>query len=271
VKLSDGVTHYELGGPSSGPSVVLVHGFSVPNFVWDPTFHALVAAGFRVLRYDLYGRGYSDRPKANYDIDLFDRQLRELLKALGMVDPINFAGLSMGGPIVLTYADRNPKKIGKLVLVDPAGFPIPMNRFVRLLLLPRVGEVLLGIIGNETILKPMAKALFDASAVDQFIDRYRSQMRYKGFKHALLSTIRNGMLGDFSELYRRVGEQTAFQIMLVWGREDHVVPFAHSQFVLEAIPQAQFHAIDNAGHIPHYERPDVVNPAIIRFLTAENM
>lgn len=37
-----------------------MHGFSVPYYIWEPTFAALVQAGLRVLRYDLYGRGYSD-------------------------------------------------------------------------------------------------------------------------------------------------------------------------------------------------------------------
>ena len=64
VLLSDGYTHYELGGDENGEPVVLVHGFSVPYFIWDPTFDFLTKSGFRVLRYDLFGRGYSDRPEA---------------------------------------------------------------------------------------------------------------------------------------------------------------------------------------------------------------
>ena len=53
----------ELGTPGRPASVVLIHGFSVPYFIWDPTFEALHAAGMNPLRYDLYGRGYSDRPQ----------------------------------------------------------------------------------------------------------------------------------------------------------------------------------------------------------------
>ena len=52
VKLSDGYTHYEIAGPADRPVVVLAAGFSVPYYIWDPTFAALTAAGFRVLRYD---------------------------------------------------------------------------------------------------------------------------------------------------------------------------------------------------------------------------
>src|SRR5436190_3775538 len=52
VKLTDGFTHFELGGPPEGRVVVLAAGFSVPYYIWDTTFSALTAAGFRVLRYD---------------------------------------------------------------------------------------------------------------------------------------------------------------------------------------------------------------------------
>src|ERR1017187_5282006 len=56
IHLSDGITHYELSGPDTGKLVVLVHGFSVPYYIWDSTFSRLVQQGFRVLRYDEYGR-----------------------------------------------------------------------------------------------------------------------------------------------------------------------------------------------------------------------
>ncbi len=84
IRLSDGCTHYELGGPENGEAVVLVHGFSVPYFIWDPTFQALTSSGFRVLRFDLYGRGFSDRPRLEYALDLF---------------------VSHGNPLTTDYAD----------------------------------------------------------------------------------------------------------------------------------------------------------------------
>src|SRR5205085_8584139 len=67
VTIADGVVHYQLAGPDTGRVVVLVHGFSVPYYIWDPAFDALTAAGFRVLRLDLFGRGYSDRPDVAYN------------------------------------------------------------------------------------------------------------------------------------------------------------------------------------------------------------
>jgi pimeloyl-ACP methyl ester carboxylesterase len=98
IALPEGVTHYELGGPPDGRPVVLVHGFSVPLYIWGPTFEALVGAGFRVLRYDLFGRGYSDRPPVKNNVDLFDGQLHALLDALEIPSPVSSLELGAGLP-----------------------------------------------------------------------------------------------------------------------------------------------------------------------------
>ncbi len=265
VQLSDGVTHYELGGPSDGQVVILVHGFSVPYFVWDPTFEALCAAGFRTLRYDLFGRGFSDRPRARYDFDLFDQQLLDLVDELEIEQPFTLMGLSMGGPISAIFADRHSKMIDKLILVDPAGVPIEPPLILNLMLIPGVGELLLGLFGSETLLNSMTDDLFDPKDVKLLQDGYRPQMEYQGFKRALLSTMRGDVLGNSLPIYQRIGEND-LQVMLIWGREDRTIPFAYSQMIVDAIPHVQFHPIDKAGHIPHYERPEIVNPLLIDFL-----
>jgi pimeloyl-ACP methyl ester carboxylesterase len=98
VTLSEGVTHYELAGATGETTVVLVHGFSVPSFIWDPTFEALKQAGFRVLRYDLFGRGLSDRPRGRYDLERFVRQLAELLRALQLSSVCRWSGFRWAAP-----------------------------------------------------------------------------------------------------------------------------------------------------------------------------
>ena len=82
IQLSRGITHYEISGPEDAQTVILVHGFSVPAYIWEPTFQMLSQAGYRVLRYDLYGRGYSDRPDTTYNSQLFGKQLSDLIEQL---------------------------------------------------------------------------------------------------------------------------------------------------------------------------------------------
>lgn len=268
IRLSDGVCHYELHKTQheTRNTVVLIHGFSVPYFIWDPTFDFLTHSGFRVLRFDLFGRGHSDRPRVRYDIHLFVRQLKELLDALDITEPIHFVGLSMGGAVSAAFMDQFPERVKSHILIDPAGAQaIALSPILKFAQFPILPEIILGLAGDESLLKGIASDFFDPALVAHFTERYKPPMKIKGFKRAILSTIRSGMLESFLETYQRVGRLNK-PTLLFWGRNDTTVPFAHSQILRAAIPHAQFHAIENCGHIPHYEKPAEVNPILSEFI-----
>ena len=265
VRLSRGYTHYEIAIPDRAPSVLLIHGFSVPYFIWDPTFEALLAAGMNPLRYDLYGRGFSDRPRAAYGVDFFERQVLELLDALG-VQAADLVGLSMGGVIAAAFTVNNPGRVRKLILVDPSGArALPRHLLTMIARLPALGELAFGLAGTGSLVRGIASDFFDSDQVASFQARYRTQMEFRGFKRAILSTIRNGMLDQFTDLYRALGKLDT-PVMLIWGQNDRTVPFEQSRQLLGLIPRALFHAIPACGHIPHFEKPALVNPLVIDFL-----
>ncbi|MGC9522085.1 MAG: alpha/beta fold hydrolase [Anaerolineae bacterium] len=270
VTLSEGKTHFELGGPQTGPrlagAIVLIHGFSVPFFVWDPTFEALLNAGFRVLRYDLYGRGYSDRPRGRYDLTRFDRQLTELIAVLGVETPVDLVGLSMGGAIAIGITDRHPELVRGLVLIDPAGFPMPTLSPMWPLRIPLVGELLMATVGRWLLATGLKKHVRRPEQLPELAKKYRVQMRYRGFLRALLSTMRHGPLQNMADAYARVGRQQR-DVLLIWGREDRTVPFELSETVRTVLPRARFHAIAGSGHAPHLERPDLVNRLLVNYLS----
>lgn len=266
VQLPEGVTHYELGNPNSDPTVVLVPGFSVPYFIFDPTFYFLVQHGFRVLRYDLFGRGFSDRPYANYDIDFFVNQLLDLLDALPLTGPVSLVGLSMGGPITAEFTARYPERVVKWVLIDPAGAGLVVHsRLLDVVAVPAIGEILLSLVGSGGMVKNVASDFFGKKLVEPFQERYRIQMHYKGFRRAVLSSIRNNMLGSFMDTYRRAGKLDK-PTLLLWGRHDTTVSLQHSENLRSAIPNLEFHIIEDCSHIPHYERPEVTNAILLAFL-----
>mgnify|MGYP000889289924 FL=1 len=265
IQLSDGITHYQLGGDENGDVVVLVHGFSVPSFIYDPTFQFLSQQGFHVLRYDLFGRGFSDRPNLKYDIHLFVKQLKELLDGLNF-KKIHLVGLSMGGPITAKFIAEYPQYVSKHILIDPAGAkPIEFSSLLKVVKIPMVGELLLGMFGSGSMVKSIASDLFTPELVEQFQSKYAIQMQYHGFKRAILSTMRNNMLDSFLEVYEQIGKLHK-PTLLFWGKQDATVPFEDSELILKAIPHTEFHVIENCGHIPHYEKPHEVNPILLEFL-----
>jgi pimeloyl-ACP methyl ester carboxylesterase len=267
VTLPDGVVHYELTGPPGGQPVALIHGFSTPYFIWDRTAPALAAAGLRVLRYDLFGRGWSDRPDTRYNMALYLRQLGGLLDALALTRPVDLVGLSMGGAIAVAFTARYPDRVRRLALVDPAGLPMNLPALARLVQLPVAGEIIFGLLGGWFLLSQQAKDFYRLPAdLAEFQSRYRMQMAYRGFRRALLSTVRGDAIGDRAEEFAAVGKQ-AHPKLLIMGRHDRTVPFVTHERILTLMPGIEFQAIEEAAHLPHYEQPEVVNPLLAGFLT----
>ena len=266
IQLRDGIVHYEFGGREDGPVVVLVHGFSVPYSIWDPTFEMLAAEGFRVLRYDLYGRGFSDRPHTRYDLELFDRQLFEILEKLEIKNLKVLIGLSLGGVIAANFTVQHAEKVDKLVLVDPAGFPIKIPGAFKLLLLPGLGELVFSLMPTKMLENALSDDVYDPDHVKSFVDFYRPPMKYKGFRRAMISTLRSGVAENGLEVYRKLGQMEAPPVLLMWGEEDVSVPFKYSKVFVSLVPRTRFHAIPDSGHIPHYEKSSQFNPILLDFL-----
>jgi pimeloyl-ACP methyl ester carboxylesterase len=265
VTLGDGVTHYEVTGPDTGGRVVLVHGFSVPSYIWDSTSIALAREGFRVARYDVFGRGWSDRPDVAYTADLFDRQLGQLLDSLGWRGPVHVVGLSRGGPTVATFAGRHKARVASLTLVDPAAGA--SDGVPGMFALPVVGPILWQTLAVPGMADGQLGDFLHPEGWSGWPDRYRPQTRYKGFGRALLSTIREDQAVSYDSVYALAGS-TGVPTLLLWGKQDTVVPITEADGVRKAIPQAQYHPIDSAGHLPHMEQAATFHRILIDFLRA---
>jgi len=265
IKLSQGVVHYELTGSKTGQTVVLINGLATPCFIWDNNHDELVKAGFRVLRYDHYGRGFSDRPDVVYDINLYDHLLFELLRKLKAKMPVHLVGLSMGGAVAVTFTNRHPEMVSKVGLISPAGFPIKTPFTVKFVRVPFLGDYIMAIFGDAVLLSGIKRAFVETEKLSEYEEKFKVQMKYRGYKRALLSTIRNMHMHSLSETYKQVGKHKK-PMLLIWGSKDHVLPFTNSKKVKEAIPHLEFHAIQGAGHNSNYENPEIINPLLVRFL-----
>jgi pimeloyl-ACP methyl ester carboxylesterase len=265
--LSNGVTHYDIAGPDTGRPIVLVHGFSVPLYIWDSTAAVLSKAGYRVIRYDEYGRGWSDRPKTDYTPDLYDRQLMELVDSLGVKGRFDLGGVSMGGWVTGTVASRHPERIRSLVLVDPVAGKsgTSLGKFGW----PLVGAYLFQTQAVPTMPDGQAGDFVSPEHFPDWADRYRVQMRFRGFGRALLSTRRATLGADMDTLYAHVAK-TNVPVLLLWGTKDVTVPFERSAGVRAAIPNAEFHAIDGAAHLPILERAAETDSLILAFLNRQS-
>lgn len=261
---SRGTTHYQTAGPDTGRVVVLVHGFSVPYYIWDSTFTALSTAGYKVIRYDTFGRGLSDRPDAVYDGALFDGQLDELLDSLRVSQPIDLMGVSFGGFVTAHYVAGHAKRVRTLTLVDPVagGGTLP-----ALLTTPIIGPWVWQTKVVPTMADNQASDFLHPEHFPTWAERYRPQMRFTGFGRALLRSRVTLTHTDFDSLYARAA-RTGIPVLLIWGKQDHTVPIALSDVVRRNVPQIEYFPVDSSGHLPTLEQSALVHAKMVAFLVA---
>jgi pimeloyl-ACP methyl ester carboxylesterase len=265
IKLSGGVVHYELAGPDKGEIVVLIHGNAAPYFSWDKNIKALTGAGFRVLRYDLFGSGYSDRPDVKYTRDFYNNQLIELLDRLNVKEPFNLAGTSQGGSIAVFYAASNPGRVKRLALLSPYINILPMKAPLAILRTPVIGDYLASIaLDKNNITYPKKVFADEKNITDEFLKQYHTQLSFKGFKQARLRNFRGNNLDDFTPEYETVAK-SKIPVLLTWGSADTVIKSDSILNIKNAIPDVNYQEIKGGGHLVHYENPEPVNSALVNF------
>ena len=251
----------------------MVHGFSTPHFVWDGMKGFLLDAGYSILVFDHYGRGYSERPRIKYTKDVFVQSLKGLLDNQGISDQVHLVGYSMGGPIVGHFTKEFPDIVKSMSLIAPAGFMVENPTEDWWIMKPLIGEWVLNVFGSRLVFQgneendepPRDDPL--ALSKKDFIKKAGIQMQYKGFIHALLSTARNFNLFSTQEMFSEVGNMNK-PTLTIWGTDDGVVPFKGSEELLLSIPQSELLVLEGGKHDITYAEPSLVGTAIRDFLTS---
>jgi pimeloyl-ACP methyl ester carboxylesterase len=265
VETTHGKTHYLLEGDPSAPLLVMVHGITVPSFIWDQSAQMMVDAGYRVLRLDLYGRGYSDRPRHYYTREFLADQVADVVESVVPGETYHLMGISLGGAIAADLAVRYPQRVQKLILIAPfsIGFDITPIQY------PILGDYLITTILVPNLQKGLKNNFYRPEEhYPDWDERYSFQLRLGGFRRAFGSTLIEFSQYDQLDLYETLGAQDR-PILLVWGEEDWVTPYFQHQALLERLPSAQFVSVPEAGHVVHIEAPERVHTEIIEFLRAD--
>jgi pimeloyl-ACP methyl ester carboxylesterase len=257
IQLRDGITHYEIAGVPKNGVVVLVHGFSVPYFIWNGFFENLVNQGYQVIRYDEFGRGYSDRLKKNYTSSVYTQQLHDLITELKIKTPVNIIGVSFGGIVSTNFTLAYPQLVKKVILIDPAS-----ERNNNKGTLADV-EKWMGMNSDKRAESQLEDFKYPNNFPNWVTD-YKVQMQYKGTRMALASTIFHYDSIPYLDRYKNLNRLKK-QVLLIWGTEDHTVPLKYSDSI-KAVLNVRFLEVKDAGHLPYLEKPILVNQEVIQFL-----
>ncbi len=264
IQTENGILSYTRQGSLDAPTLILVHGFSTPKFVWEQVTPSLLAAGYQVITFDHLGRGFSDRPEGPYDSALYQSELSGLIAGLELATPLTLVGYSMGGANVVDYAASNPEQVKQLVLIAPAGYMRNAESLAPLSA-PLIGEWLATVFGKRFAYSAIKAEVDSGSAPADMLVKFEQQAAYRGYTDALLSTIRHFPMADFAHRYRIVAD-AGIPVSAIWGTADQIVPYAGAALMAEDVPQLKLTTIDGANHSMTYGRADAVATALVNAL-----
>lgn len=259
--LSQGVTHYRWIGPVRGPVAVVIHGLTTPSIGMQAVAEGLANLGYRVLAYDLYGRGLSDAPAGLQDRRFFLRQLNDLLADQALDADLTLVGYSMGGAIATAFAAENPHFVKRVILLAPACIEMSESDFSRFCRETRgVGDWVHGLIGARRMRRAIPQ---DARRpeIGRVLLAQRQALKRRGYLPALLSS-RRGMLMENQQADHDYLRKADVPVVAVWAAADEAIPVSASTQLARWNHTVRQEIVPDARHALPYTHADEVIAAI---------
>jgi len=274
-KLSKGNIYYRWHHPEqkNGQTIVMVHGFSTPSFVWNGLLDGLLNKGFSILVYDHYGRGFSERPRTKYSLDFYVETLKELIAHQNIDEKIHLVGYSMGGPIIGGFADKYSDQVKSLSFIAPAGFGKVQTSIPFFMKIPGVIEWMMHVLADRfygSAISSETTHSNDPLSINEkeFQQLFSIQMQFKGFRESLASTMRNFNLFDAREMFEKVAAKNIPSIA-IWGDNDGIVSYKGAKTYSEIFQEGKVITIEGGTHDITYRQPSDVLEAIKIFLNSQ--
>jgi pimeloyl-ACP methyl ester carboxylesterase len=247
-------TSYLLCG--NGEPVIFLHGAGAGAVTWYPSINS-ISKNFQVLAPDIVGYGESDKPDAPYNRPYFSKWLKDFLKEL-KISKAHIVGLSQGGAIALQFAIDNPEMVNKLVLVDSAGLGAKVSFWP-----------LIGTIWMNSFPSSMANRFNSRYILHNPINRDPNHsnysiavLKYKGGKNAFKQGRGTAVSKISEELLKQIQNET----LIIWGKDDKLFSVKYGETAAKIIPNAKLHLIQDAGHLPLMDQPEIFNKILGDFL-----
>jgi 4,5:9,10-diseco-3-hydroxy-5,9,17-trioxoandrosta-1(10),2-diene-4-oate hydrolase len=270
VKISGKKVRYWSGG-DKGKNVILIHGIGGSvEIEWLYTFGPLSEHN-RVYGLDLPGFGLSDRPQISYFLEGMARSVKDFMDVL-KIDRAVIVGVSMGGGVALQFAIQFQDRLDKLVIVDSAGLGRKVSPVFKILSIPGIGSLLMkpGLSNSE---RGWKSSVYDPSCVKKdLVENDYKLAVIPGFRRSFLKTLRNGcgIRGVRPRVYKTILDglgSIKSQTLIIWGKQDPLIPVEHAYIADEKIPGSQLHIFDKCGHVPPVEYPEEFVNIVSEFIS----
>ncbi|MFQ5931303.1 MAG: alpha/beta fold hydrolase [Nitrospiraceae bacterium] len=254
----------------AGPPVILVHGLGGSMWQWEYQQDTL-SRSHRVITLDLLGSGLSDKPEAAYTPDELVEFFGRLMDALN-IRRAALAGNSMGAALVMGMALRHPERVDRLILIG--GMPSGVLEKLTSPLVKRAVEARapawIVTLGNWFLGRGMTESVLKEIVHDPqlltpaVLDRANRNRQRPGLIPPLLALIRN--LPLWEEGFALQINEIRTPTLIIWGAEDRVFPPNVGRELHTLVAPSTFELIPETGHLPQWERPEAVNPILLKFL-----
>ncbi|MCL5735975.1 MAG: alpha/beta fold hydrolase [Actinobacteria bacterium] len=267
IDVGDVRTRYWAEG--KGKPLLLVHGFADSVETWSHVF-AYLAERYRVFALDVVGAGLTGKPGGPMPFSRLAQFVRDFMDAHS-IERASIIGQSMGGGTALNLAIRWPEKVDKLILVDAAGLGKQMPLALRVCTLPVLGWLMT--LGTPKQTRSfLRKCVYDSDVIsDSMVNTICEHAKVPKAHAAMRSWLQsNADFGGWRKdavqpILGSLGSITA-PTLVVWGRQDWVIPVAHGSAAVQGIPGAKLHVFDPCGHVPQLERPGEFASLVTEFL-----
>ena len=265
--------HVEILGPDPDPgvdSIVLLHGYGGSSFSWR-YWAPFLAKRAHVVLVDMKGFGSAPKPD---DGQYGPRHQAELIYRLILqadLQRVTLIGHSLGGGVALGAAlrllDSEPGRLKRLILVASAAYKQRMPLFVALAKYRRLASTALRILGTQFVIRHVLKSIvFDPSEVsDNQVLGYAKPLSSPEAHRALIDTALAIVPPDLEKLTARF-EELDVPTLVLWGRQDRVVPLWVGERLADKLPDAKLQVLENCGHMPAEELPKESWEALQAFL-----
>jgi len=262
-----------------GQPLVLIHGFGASIGHWRKNIPVLADGGYKVFAIDLLGFGGSDQPPLNYSLELWQELLQDFWAEKIQI-PAVFIGNSIGALLSLMVVTKNPEIAAGGVLINCAGglnhrpdelkqpLRFVMGTFSKLVSSEILGKFLFDRIRQPHRIKNTLRQVYrhHAAITDELVEiLYTPSCQSTAQK--VFASILTAPPGPKPE---DLLPQLDRPLLVLWGEADPWTPIAGAQIYQQfgETKNIQFQSIPDTGHCPHDERPEIVNPLILKWLAS---
>lgn len=252
---------------NTGKTILFVHGFPTSTRTWYDVVRNF-SETHRCISLDLLGYGDSAKPfDGEYGIEAQAGIVAEFVKTLGIKGHLLLAGHSMGGGICLTLAANKMVNVNGLLLIDPACYPQRLPWFFVCLKIPVIPLFLLRNIPPKIAYYIVRDTAYHRARMKPYehMKSYIDNVQKRGAAEAFILTanhINKGGIDTLQDKYKDISVPAS----IIWGRKDRIIPLDFAYKLKEDIPESTLDIIDNCGHCPQEEYPEIVSEILMKLI-----